>query len=86
MKTVAGSHYVEAGTGAETTVRGARVNGALRHTFATVADDYGDTNARRLIMGHGFAGMDAVYVSGKRMERLREVVELVRHQYINLVG
>lgn len=55
---------------------------ALRHTFSTIADDFGDGNAKRLIMGQKFPGMDAVYVAGKRLERLREVVELVRAHFL----
>jgi integrase len=56
---------------------------ALRHTFSTVADDHGDGNAKRIILGHALPGMDAVYVAGKRLERLREVVEVVRRVYVN---
>jgi integrase len=56
--------------------------GAFRHTFSTVADDHGDGNAKRMILGQQFPGIDAVYVAGKRLERLREVVELVRQHFI----
>ncbi len=55
---------------------------ALRHTFATVADEHGDTNARRLVMGQKFPGIDAVYVHGKTIARLTEVVNLVRQHFL----
>lgn len=51
----------------------------LRHTFRTVADDTGDLNAIRVIMGQGFPGMDEFYlhINSGGIDRLRRVVDHV---------
>ncbi|MEI8195828.1 MAG: tyrosine-type recombinase/integrase [Phycisphaerae bacterium] len=51
----------------------------LRHTFRTVADDTGDLNAIRVIMGHAFPGMDEFYlhISSGGNRRLRRVADYV---------
>ena len=57
---------------------------ALRDTFSTIANEIPDENARKLIEGHAFAGMDAFYVKGVVRERLEKVVNHVRKKLLNL--
>ncbi len=52
--------------------------GALRHTFATWANDVQDRDATRLIMGHRLKGMDDIYVESIKLPRLKRVVNHVR--------
>jgi len=51
----------------------------LRHLFRTTADDTGDLNAIRAIMGHAFPGMDEFYlhINSGGIARLRRVVDRV---------
>jgi len=54
----------------------------LRHTFNTIAEGAADPNARKVIMGHTFDGMDDFYLHLHQrpefMARLRAVSEYVR--------
>ena len=54
----------------------------LRHNFNTWADDARDKNAIDLVMGHAFEGMDAVYVEGVPVARLRAVCDVVRRRLL----
>jgi integrase len=56
---------------------------ALRDTFSTVAAEVPDENARKLIEGHSFPGMDAFYVKEVARERLEKVVNHVRQKLLN---
>ncbi len=49
----------------------------LRHTFRSVADETGDTNAIRLVMGHAVPGIEEHYVHVHE-QRARKVVDYVR--------
>ena len=57
--------------------------GKLRTTHRTVADEAGDLNARRLIMGHDIEGIESHYVKRISDERLRKVTD---HVYRWLFG
>ena len=54
----------------------------LRHTFNTIAESAADSNARKVIMGHTFDGMDEFYLhlhqQAEFMKRLQKVSEFVR--------
>jgi len=54
----------------------------LRHTFNTIAEGAGDPNARKVIMGHTFDGMDEFYLhlhqQAEFMKRLQKVSGFVR--------
>ncbi len=52
----------------------------LRHTFRTWADEVRDQHAILRIMGHTIPGMSGIYVEEISLERLRAVVEHVRHK------
>ena len=56
---------------------------SLRHTFRTIAEEVGARNAILLLMGHGFAGMDDVYLHRIKEEKLREVTDHVRAWYLS---
>jgi integrase len=53
----------------------------LRHTFNTIAEGAADPNARKVIMGHAFDGMDDFYLHMDRqpefMQRLQKVTDYV---------
>jgi integrase len=63
---------------------GVKVRGfyTLRHTFRTIAEGTGDTNAIRAIMGQAFSAMDDFYLHLDQrpdyQRRLRKVTEAVR--------
>lgn len=52
--------------------------GALRHTFATIANGVPDHDAVRRIMGHRLPGLSDVYVEDIDWERLKKVTDHVR--------
>jgi len=56
----------------------------LRHTFRTWADEVRDQHAIHRIMGHTIPGMSGIYVEEISLERLRAVVEHVRHKLFPL--
>lgn len=51
---------------------------ALRHTFRTVAEQIGDMNAARIVMGHALTGMEEFYVHEFSRERIQKVCMHVR--------
>jgi integrase len=60
---------------------------ALRRTHATAANDITDRDARRMVMGHGFEGMDPHYVRGLfPAERLRKVTDRVGSKLLGWFG
>lgn len=52
----------------------------LRHTFRTWADEMHDQHAIHRIMGHAIPGMSGIYVEEIGLDRLRAVVDHVRHK------
>ena len=57
----------------------------IRHVFRTIADQVGDTEIVRVIMGHSFPGMDRFYlhlkdpiVKRNTLKRIRRVTNHVR--------
>jgi len=49
----------------------------LRHTFNTIAEGAGDPNARKVIMGHAFEGMDEFYLHLNRQSEFKERLQKV---------
>jgi integrase len=62
------------------------VMGDFRHTFATYANENGDTDSWKRIMGHALAGLKATYVETIFAPRLRKVVEHVRSRMFTSLG
>jgi len=56
--------------------------GDLRHTFSTFANETGDTDAWKRLMGHKLPGLKSIYVETLFIPRLRAVVEHVRARLI----
>ncbi len=52
----------------------------LRHTFRTWADETNDQHAIHRVMGHAIPGMSGLYIEDIGLDRLRAVVEHVRHK------
>lgn len=50
----------------------------LRKTFATVASEHGDNDAKSIIMGHTINRVDHVYVQHFSLERLKKTARYVR--------
>jgi integrase len=61
---------------------------SLRHTFATLANEVRDADARRCLMGRRLTGLDDVYVASIFEPRLKAVTDHVRQALSipNLVG
>lgn len=61
---------------------------ACRHTFATLANEVRDTDARRHLMGRLLPNLDDVYVETLFVERLKSVVNHVRSklQIAEMIG
>ncbi len=61
---------------------------ALRHTFATIANELGDPDARKRLMGHSLTGLDDHYVLSIFEPRLRAVTDHVRNRLgiVEIVG
>lgn len=55
---------------------------SLRHTFASIASEIPDVEARRRIMGHRLRGMDEVYVDHLSIARLKVVTDHVRSRIL----
>lgn len=53
---------------------------ACRHTFATIANEIRDTDARRHLMGRILPNLDDVYVEGMLLKRLKVVTDHVRRR------
>lgn len=51
----------------------------LRRTWRTIADEFGDQHAAHVVMGHAIPGMSGIYVQRINHDRLRAVVDHVRH-------
>lgn len=51
---------------------------ALRTTFSTIADEFGDGNAKMTVMGHALKGMDVFYVRSIGRERVKKLSDAVR--------
>ena len=60
----------------------------FRHTFGTIAEGAADPNARKVIMGHAFGGMDEFYLhlhqQPEFMRRLQKVPDYVRQWLIGI--
>jgi hypothetical protein len=66
--------------------RRGRLFKALRRSHATAANTITDRDARRMVMGHGFEGMDPHYVRGLfPAERLRRVTDEVGRALLGCV-
>ncbi|MEO2019178.1 MAG: tyrosine-type recombinase/integrase [Fuerstiella sp.] len=52
---------------------------SLRRTFATVAQDAGDAEAKNYVMGHSDSSMPGLYRQRMSSQRIEEVVEFVRN-------
>lgn len=53
----------------------------LRHTFATNADQFRDSRAVDVVMGHSDGSVRATYRHGVEVERLRDLSEFVRGRF-----
>lgn len=56
----------------------------LRHTFGTIGDQFADSRAVDVVMGHSDGSVRSTYRHGVEVERIRRVCEFVRERLIDL--